>query len=248
MKTSRRAVQFIKDHEGLRLVAYKDAVGIWTIGWGHTSDDKYPVTPGMKITKAMAEKILIHDIMEAESCINRSVSVPLNGNQYGALVSFIFNVGVEGFRGSSLRRKINNGSGSAAIQSSFNLWVKGGTPKRTIKGLVKRRAEEAALFFTPAELGSKPIMLPNTGDPTPQIEEARGTKGDVSAGGDGTLTVQTGTGITGTGAVADVVREQTDQLSFISEYSTIIQYIVIALVLAGVGITFYGLWQKYRER
>lgn len=248
MKTSLRAKQFIKDHEGLRLNVYRDAVGIMTIGWGHTSDEKYPVTTKMKITKSMAETLLVHDIREAEAGINNLVSVPMNGNQYGALVSFVFNVGIDGFRGSSLRRAINKNAGSAAITRAFNLWVKGGKPKRTIKGLVKRRAEEAALFFTPSELGSKAIILPNTGEPTLQIEEARETKHDVSAGGDGTFAVQTGTGITGTGAVTDIVREQTDQLSFIAEYSTIIQYAVMALVLLGVGITIYGLWLKFRER
>jgi len=248
MKTSRRGQQFIIDHEGEKLTAYHDGVGVLTIGIGHTSDEKYPVKRGMKITRAQSREIFAHDMSEVERAISAMVVPQLNGNQYGAVASLILNIGVEGFRGSTVRKLINKGGSKSAITRAFGMWVKGGNPKREIAGLVKRRADEAALYFTPAELGKSPVVLPKTGKPTPQIEEARGTKGNVAEGGDGTLAVQTGTGITGTGAVADVVRDQADQLSFVAYYSDIIQYVVIAMVMLGVSITFYGLYKKFKDK
>lgn len=65
-----------------------------------------------------------------------------------------------------------------------------------------------------------------------------------SAGGD--TAVKTGTGVTGTGAVVDIIKEQTDQLQSVAQYSHLITYAVIAFVVAGVGLTIYGLWKKYK--
>lgn len=246
MKTSRRGQQFIKDSEGLRLVAYLCPSGIWTIGWGHTSDAKYPVRKGMKITKAFAEVLFKHDMDEAEAAVDKYIVPKQNGNQYGALVSFVINVGGDGLRVSSLRRAINNGKDD--VTREFSLWVKGGRPKRRIPGLVKRRADEAALYKTPDRLGSSPIKLPNTGKPTAQIEEGRNAKHDVSPTNDGTAAITTGTGTTGGAGVTEILRDQTDQLSFIAEYSQVIQYVVIAFVILGVGLTVYGLIQKLRDK
>lgn len=249
MKTSRRGQQFIIDHEGEKLLAYRDAVGIWTIGIGHTSDEKSPVTKGMKITRAQSRELFAHDMAEVEQAISAMVVPQLNGNQYGAVASLIFNIGVDGFRGSTVRRLINRGGSKAAITRAFGMWVKGGNPKREIAGLVKRRSDEAALYFTPAELGGKAVNLPNTGKPTEQIEEGRRMKGGIVETSNGNVAVGTGASVTGAGGAADVVRDQVDQLSYLGDYSTIIHWIITALVLVGVGITIYGLYQKFvRDR
>jgi len=248
MQTSRRGQQFIKDGEGLRLVAYLCPAGVWTIGWGHTSDEKYPVKKGMKITKAQAEILFKHDVEEAEAAIRRHVKVQLNGNQYGALVSFIFNVGVEAFRKSSLLRMINKGAGAISITKAFSLWVKGGTPKRTIKGLVKRRADEAALYHTPDSLGDNPIKLPNTGKPTAQIEEGRNAKHDVSPSGVGTGKVGSGVASIGAGGAVEQIKDATDQLTYVADYSSVIQAVVVALVSLGAIIMLYGLYQRWKDQ
>lgn len=248
MKTSLRGQQFIKDKEGERLVAYQDAVGIWTIGIGHTSDDYFAVKRGQKITKAKMLDLFRHDMEEVERAINTMVSRPLNGNQYGAVASFILNIGVEGFRGSTLRRRINQGASAAAITHAFGMWVKAGNPKHTLPGLVRRRSEEASLYHTPAELGHAPVILPDTGKPTPQLATTRAAKNGIIESGDGAFAVNSGTSLTGTGAVAGVIREQTDQLSFIADYSQIIQYIVVAMVVLGVGLTLYGLYSKFKDK
>ncbi len=231
MKTSLRAVNFIKTEEGIRLTAYRDVAGVWTIGWGHTSDKLYPVRRGMKITKAEAEAMLRHDISEAEMAINSSVRVPLNGDQYGALVSFVFNVGVGAFRGSSLLREINRGRTN--LTHEFGLWVKGGNPKRTIPDLVRRRAEEAALFSS----GGK-------ADTTKKPQ-----RGEISATGTGDLAVASGGLTTTAGPVAEVLRDQTDQLTGLSYYtqSSLVTYMIIGLTLLGMGLTVYGLWTKYKR-
>ena len=177
MKTSPRAVQFIKDHEGYRETAYQCASGVWTIGWGHTSDAKFPVRKGMKINRAKAEAMLRHDIAEAEDAIDAVVRVPLNSNQYGALVSLIFNIGVGAFRRSTLLRLLNKGDYERASRE-FGKWNK--SQGRTLPGLTRRRAEEKALFMTPDALADKVVRQPPIKGATPETQEARDAKGAVT--------------------------------------------------------------------
>jgi lysozyme len=143
MKTSDAGLELIVRFEGLRLDAYKDPVGIWTIGCGHTGPD---VTPGLKITRARALQLLREDAREAEDAVARCVTRPLNQAQFDALVSFAFNVGGGALARSSLTRKLNAGD-VAGAQGEFARWVKAGG--KTLLGLVRRRAAEAAMFGAP---------------------------------------------------------------------------------------------------
>lgn len=176
MKTSRRAVEFIKGHEGLRLQAYRCPTGHWTIGWGHTSDARFPVRNGMKISKAKAQEMLEHDIEEAEAAIDRVLRVKLNGNQYGAVVSLVFNIGVGAFTKSSLLRALNRGQKN--VSREFGMWVKGTVngKRKTLPGLVRRRAEEAALFATPTSLEDKIVKQPPITGASEETVEARDNK------------------------------------------------------------------------
>jgi GH24 family phage-related lysozyme (muramidase) len=136
----------IKEFEGLRTTAYRDPVGIWTIGYGHTSMAGPPeVTSGMRITEADAEEILKRDLRKFEQGIRDRVSVSLNSNQFSALVSFAFNVGLGAFQNSTMRRLLNGGDYSGAA-NEFPRWVKAGG--RTLQGLVRRRNAERALFLS----------------------------------------------------------------------------------------------------
>lgn len=140
MEISQAGLDSIKKHEGLRLRAYRDAVGIWTIGYGHTGPE---VQPGMEITEAEAESILREDVMQAESCIEEHVAVDLTQGQFDALCSFIFNLGCGAFERSTLLRLLNEGDYAGAAQQ-FGRWVNaGGKP---LPGLVKRRGDELAMF------------------------------------------------------------------------------------------------------
>jgi lysozyme len=129
-----------RSFEGLRLAAYQDSGGVWTIGYGHTGAG---VHAGQRIAEAQAEALLRADLAVAIDCVRRAVAVPLTQAQFDALVDFCFNAGRGNFLGSSLLRCVNRGEFAAAAEQ-FGLWVHAGG--RVIPGLVRRRAAEAALF------------------------------------------------------------------------------------------------------
>lgn len=145
------AIEKIKQWEGLRLRSYQDSAGVWTIGYGHTSDASFKVGPGQTITEAKATELLRVDLREAEQAIDRVVTVPLNDNQFGALVSFAYNVGNAAFRKSTLLRKLNAGDYDA-VPSELAKWNKAGG--KVVQGLVNRRAAEAGLWSTGAFVSS----------------------------------------------------------------------------------------------
>lgn len=144
-KIGPQGLKIIRDFEQLRLTAYLPTPDdVWTIGWGHTRTAK----PGMVITRAQAEKLLESDCFDAENAVSRNVLVPLNPNQYDALVSFVFNIGRDAFRTSTLRQLLNAGEYAAAARQ-FSRWkYQKGKP---LAGLVRRRAAERELFETPPE-------------------------------------------------------------------------------------------------
>lgn len=134
----------IKRHEGKRLTAYLDPVGVWTIGYGHTGPD---AASGTTITPKRADHLLTLDVREAESAIHRLVRVPLSQGQFDALVSFVFNVGAAAFSSSTLLRELNAGR-YAAVPGQLRRWVYGTVngKKVILPGLVRRRSDEAVLW------------------------------------------------------------------------------------------------------
>lgn len=143
--TSKNGLELIKKYEGLRLDAYKDPAGILTIGYGHTKT----VKPGMTINKEMAELLLKMDVMDAENAVRELVDVELNQNQFDALVSFTFNIGRRNLERSTLLKLLNAGKILEAGEE-FMKWTKARQPGglKELPGLVKRRAEEKALFLS----------------------------------------------------------------------------------------------------
>ena len=144
MKISAAGLQFIKNHEGLRLTAYPDpATGgkPWTIGVGRA----HGVNPGDTCTEAEAMEWLREDCATAEQCIEDHVDVDLTQNQHDSLVSFIFNVGCGNFKASTMLRLMNSGQLDAAAQQ-FQRWAKANG--KEMAGLVTRRRDEAILFQT----------------------------------------------------------------------------------------------------
>ncbi|MEM6425017.1 MAG: lysozyme [Cyanobacteria bacterium P01_H01_bin.119] len=139
--TNAAGLRLIKTFEGLRLRAYQDAVGIWTIGYGTTSN----IRPGMVITEAEAERLLKRDVERFERAVNSSIAVSLNDNQFSALVSFSYNVGAGALRNSTLRRVLNQGNYTAAA-NEFPRWNRAGG--RVLAGLTRRRNAERALFLS----------------------------------------------------------------------------------------------------
>lgn len=147
---SSEGVAFIKSFEGFSLDSYDDGVGVWTIGWGSIKDlQGNPVKKGQKIDNNIANKLFKRDLQSFENAVNRLVTVPLSQNQYDALVSFSYNVGIGALSGSTLLKKLNVGDYIGAADS-FLSWNKGRVNGKLveIKGLTRRRKAEKDLFLT----------------------------------------------------------------------------------------------------
>nr|WP_228035566.1 lysozyme [Oculatella sp. LEGE 06141] len=135
-----QGLELLKSFEGLRLTAYRDAVGVWTIGYGTTTG----VRPGMRITQSQAEALLRQDLLRFETAVNNLVKVPLTDNQFSALVSFTYNVGERALGTSTLLRLLNQGNYRGAA-NEFLRWNKAGG--RVLAGLTRRRNAERTLFL-----------------------------------------------------------------------------------------------------
>ena len=145
MKTSSNGTALIKEFEGFMASAYLCPAVVWTIGIGTTV---YPngtkVKKGDKCTQEQALEYLQHDLKSFEKTVNDSVKVPLSQNQFDALVSLSYNIGSGAFKNSTLLKKLN-AKDYAGASDQFLVWNKGGG--KVLKGLVKRRASERALFL-----------------------------------------------------------------------------------------------------
>ena len=145
MLVSNLGVDLICDFEGKRLVAYDDGVGIWTIGFGTTI---YPngirVKKGDTCTEAQAKAYMQNDLKKFEHAVNDAVNIPLNQNQFDALVSLTYNIGAAAFSKSTLVKKLNAGDISGAADQ-FDVWINAGGKR--MQGLVNRRSKEKLLFL-----------------------------------------------------------------------------------------------------
>ncbi|NJL39093.1 MAG: lysozyme [Leptolyngbyaceae cyanobacterium SM1_4_3] len=130
----------IKRFEGFRPQAYICPAGVPTIGYGSTLG----VRMGDRITQQGGEDLLQRDLVRFEKAVKDAVKVPLTPNQFSALVSFAFNVGISAFQRSTLLKLLNQGNYQSAADQLL-LWNKGGG--RVLQGLVNRRQAERALFL-----------------------------------------------------------------------------------------------------
>ncbi|WP_323012884.1 lysozyme [Devosia sp.] len=168
MAINSAALALIKEHEGLRLDAYPDPAHGWsvpTIGYGHTSAAGAPIVlKGMRITAKEAEAILKRDLAAVEADVLQQVKVPLNANQFGALVSFTFNLGSGNLRKSTLLKRLNAGAYQDAA-AQFGLWIN--AAGKPLPGLIKRREAERMLFLTPtaAAAPQQPSTPPGSAPP-----------------------------------------------------------------------------------
>jgi len=151
-KISADGLALIKEFEGLFLDAYQDGGGVWTIGWGHTGLTHMDgtVRKGRTITLEEAENLLAYDLRNFEARVEKFISVPLNDDEFAALVSFDFNTG--GLGDSTLRRLLNAEQRTEAAMQ-FTRWNKDNG--RVVAGLTRRRQSERNLF-----LGKRPFIVP----------------------------------------------------------------------------------------
>ena len=143
MQISPNGIELIKSFEGLRLTSYPDQGGVFTVGYGSTGPD---IGPNLTITKKQAEELLLKDIFIAERGVLAGLKTAVNQNEFDALVSFTFNIGVSAFRSSTLCKLLNNDAERSIVASEFTRWINvDGKPN---EGLRRRRLAEKELFLT----------------------------------------------------------------------------------------------------
>lgn len=142
---SENGKNLIKEFEQCRLKAYLDSVGIPTIGWGNTFyQDGTKVKLGDKISQQQADTLFDTVVSRFADKVS-SLTTQLNQNQFDALVSFAYNVGVNALANSTLLKKINKNPLDSSIRNEFLRWNKAGG--KVLKGLTKRRKRESDLYF-----------------------------------------------------------------------------------------------------
>ena len=143
MNIGEAGIALIKEFEGRRLAVYCDPIGILTVGYGHTGPD---LEEGSIITEVEADAYLREDVAHAEKCVNRLTNgIQITQGQFDALVSFVFNLGCDALRRSTLLVNLLDGDDASAAKE-FVRWNRAGG--KVLAGLTRRREAEAALFRT----------------------------------------------------------------------------------------------------
>ncbi|HEY4326154.1 MAG TPA: lysozyme [Mucilaginibacter sp.] len=153
MQLSSTGLTIIKNFEGLRLEAYRDVAGVWTIGYGSIRyHDGKRIKPGDKLaSEAQADALFRNTLGQYESAVNEQVKVSITQNQFDALVSFSYNEGTGALKESTLLVKLNE-KNYAEAAAHFLAWDKITDPhtgkKVVCDTLVQRRREESRLFLS----------------------------------------------------------------------------------------------------
>lgn len=213
----------IAESEGCKLTAYQDIVGVWTIGWGETEG----VTEGMVWSQAKADQRLCARLEEFSGSVRHACKVPPNDNELAAMTSLAYNIGIGGFRRSSVLKNHNAGDKISASRA-FGLWNKAGG--KVVNGLVLRRAREAALYLKPAYTDEAPTLAQKV-DP-----ESKLTSSPIAQSG--VTTAATG-GVALLASVSSDLKELAQNLSV----DPLLVFGVIGLVVGGV-VTY----QRYKQR
>ncbi len=139
MKISQEGIDLIKHFEGCELESYRCSANVLTIGYGTTKN----VVEGMKISQHQAEELLMKDLEEFEEYVEDLIDVPLEQNQFDALVAWTYNLGPTNLKTSTLRKVLNKGAYDD-VAEQIKRWNKANG--KVLKGLVRRRNAEAELF------------------------------------------------------------------------------------------------------
>lgn len=226
-------LNLIKSFEGLAkkgedglIHSYRCIAGRWTIGYGSTKG----VRSGMRITEQEAEERLAEDLKTFENDVKRYVQVPLTQNQFDSLVSLVFNIGGANFSKSTLVKKINKGLYDEVPEQILR-WNKARVAGelKVVRGLVRRRTAEAALFSMDATLPAK------GGDLMPQKVEQKAQKPLAKS------KTMAGAGIAG---AATAMNEVTSQLEGLVAYSSSLKTVFLICALGGIAL---AAWSRYND-
>lgn len=223
MKTSPRGLALIEKFEGFRTHAYRDVVGVWTIGYGFTKD----VQPGDTMTKAQADVRLRNELVEYEDAVADAAG-ECNQNQFDALVCFAWNVGVGGMRKSTVIKCHRRGEHEAAARA-FGLWTKAGG--KVWPGLVRRRTAEASLYLEPTDDDEvAPVEGPVQEMPQAITPERSMVKSEIAVAGT----------ITTVGSTVSVISQISKDTSQIGEnLGAALPYVIL---IAAVAAAIAGGW------
>lgn len=148
MKLTEKGLDLIKEFEGYSEKAYLCPANIWTIGYGNTYyESGRKVKEGDVITKEKSERLIEWVAEDFARNVRGALKVDLNDNQFNALVSFTYNLGIGNLRDSTLLKKVNANPKNPKIFDEFLKWKMAGG--KVLKGLLRRRQAEANLYFEP---------------------------------------------------------------------------------------------------
>lgn len=216
--------------EGIRLKAYKCPAGKWTIGRGHTKG----VKEGDTISAEQERVMFTRDMQEWEFDVLASLKRAPNENQLAAFICFAFNIGLDGFKKSSVVKAFERGDDAAAARA-FGLWNKITVDGKKVvsDGLVSRRAAEAELFARPAPGAIQPLM-PQAVVPESAPQQSPINRASVVAGGSAAVAT-----------VAETARSMADIKQAAGDMGDWLVPILLVIIIAAVG---YIAWQRYQQR
>lgn len=241
----RECVRLIATEEDCRLVAYRCSAGVWTCGWGETDG----VVQGMVWTQDYADERLRQSLVEWGDGVRGMLTAPTNDHELSALVSLAYNIGLAGFRKSTVLRAHNAGDKAAAARA-FALWNKARVNGKLepVAGLTARRAREAALYLTPVtDAEGAPAM------PQAVAAESSMVKSPIAQGG--TITA----GVGAVSAVAAVAKEAEGAADALAPIASVVEQTadtvqrllgIPPMVLVGVLLVVvgYGVVQWRRKQ
>jgi len=232
MKTSAQGIALIQQFEGFRSNAYRDPVGIWTIGYGFIKG----VREGDVITKEQAVTRLKRELTEYEAAVFSATHGKTTQSEFDALVCFAFNIGVEGMRKSSVIKAHNRCDKQAAARA-FGLWNKAGG--KVFPGLTRRRAAESALY-----LEDFTHDMPQKVDAESRMSGSTINRAATLIGGTSVLT-----GATQLTDALQTVSVAADSVTQAKESALNLgPWLVPILLFAVAGLAGYIIWQRWKQR
>ena len=237
MKTSPRGIALIQEFEGFSSVAYRDPIGIWTIGYGFIEG----VKEGDRITKEQGTARLKRELVKYEQAVMQATGGNVNQNEFDALVSFAFNVGTEALKKSSVIKAHRRGDKQSAARA-FGLWNKAGG--KVWAGLTRRRSAEATLYLeqVPDDVSDPAYgpryAMPQAVEPESSMSGSTINRAAGIAGGVSTIA-----------AVSEVAGVASDAATQVKGVADLLgAYLVPVLLVAVACLCGYIIWQRVKQR
>ena len=147
MKLNKNGAELLHHFEGCRLTAYQCPAKVWTVGYGNTRyENGNPVKQGDQITQQRADELFLNIVNKFAMGVEKLLTKKVSENQFSALVSFAYNVGLGNLQKSTLLKMVNENPNDEGINEQFLRWNKAGG--KELAGLTRRRRAEADLYFS----------------------------------------------------------------------------------------------------